>query len=164
MTVIALSKLKMLPKKDFETLPLTQGVYFLFDKNKKLRYIGKTKILRSRMRNYFGNSGFFYNFIRGRVNGEIITHIGVWLGADRKDEIDCIKFYTPPWNGSHNDPKKIDYTSTKKECAMCAEELLFGEQCPNEKRHQEAIIDRFIQSEPKNISTNAFIRGEKTED
>jgi DNA polymerase III subunit epsilon len=57
------------PKKDFEVLPTTPGVYYFHDKKGKIIYVGKAINIRSRVNSHFSNNS------ETRQKQNFITHI-----------------------------------------------------------------------------------------
>ena len=52
-------------KKKLATLPLCPGVYLMKDAENKIIYVGKSKVLKNRVSQYFqkSNSSFILNFL-----------------------------------------------------------------------------------------------------
>ena len=97
-----------------EALPLSSGVYLFKDKKGTVVYVGKAKVLRSRVRSYFqeGSSDNRYFIpILLRTIGDLDTIV---TGSEKEAAIlenNLIKRHSPRWNIKLRDDK--DYISLK---------------------------------------------------
>jgi excinuclease ABC subunit C len=85
-------------KIDSSTVPHKPGIYFLYDGNKRLVYIGKAKDIKNRMAEYR-----YLDFLtRPQFKGMTLKYIDYIIIDDKKErkerEKQFIKKYNPPLN------------------------------------------------------------------
>jgi len=102
-------------QKKLDNLPSSAGVYFYYDKNKKLIYIGKASVLRHRVRSYFIGAPF--DSAQGRHDiktTKLISEIADIKWRETRSVIEAlilesnlIKKYQPKYNIREKDDKSF---------------------------------------------------------
>lgn len=93
------------------TLPLTPGVYKMFDKNGRIIYVGKSKALKNRVSQYFQNVSQ-HNPKTRRMVSEVDRFECVFTGTETEAlvlENELIKLFTPKYNIRLKDDKSYPY-------------------------------------------------------
>jgi excinuclease ABC subunit C len=98
-------------KEEIKNLPIDPGVYFMFDKNDTVIYVGKAKVLKNRVSQYFHNSASHAPKVRAMV-----SHVArfSYIVCDSEKEalaLECnmIKHYKPRYNILLKDDKHYPY-------------------------------------------------------
>lgn len=85
--------------KILETLPTTTGIYYFYNKNKKIIYIGKSSNIKKQVQNHLTLSGKKNVTLRKQLHHISFTPLGNKLIAILKEEHE-IKIHNPPLNHS----------------------------------------------------------------
>ena len=98
-------------KTELKNLPDNPGVYIMHDKNDKVIYVGKAKILKNRVRQYFRNSSNHTPKVKAMVNSVAYFE---YIITDSETEaliLECnlIKKYRPHYNILLKDDKTYPY-------------------------------------------------------
>ncbi len=99
------------------SLPRKPGCYLFKDKNNKVIYIGKAKVLRSRVRSYFQDSRFDGAKIE-RLKSRIADFETIVTDSETEAlilEMNLIKEYKPRYNINLKDDKSYPYIRVTKE-------------------------------------------------
>lgn len=98
-------------KEALKNLPDKPGVYLMKDENEHIIYVGKAKVLKNRVRQYFHQSANHTNKIKGMV---LLIHSFEYIVTDSELEaliLECnlIKKYWPKYNTMLKDDKTYPY-------------------------------------------------------
>lgn len=103
-------------QKILDTLPKKSGVYLMKDKNGKIIYVGKAKVLKNRVRQYFDTSK---KILRTKKMVENIYNIEYIITTTENEalllESNLIKKYSPKYNVLLKDDKNYPYLKLTKE-------------------------------------------------
>lgn len=103
-------------QKILDTLPKKSGVYLMKDKNGKIIYVGKAKVLKNRVRQYFDTSK---KVLRTKKMVENIYNIEYIITTTENEalllESNLIKKYSPKYNVLLKDDKNYPYLKLTKE-------------------------------------------------
>ena len=105
------------PQEKLNTLPKKPGCYLFKDKNNKIIYIGKAKVLRNRVRSYFQDSRFEGPKIE-RLKTRIADFETIVTDSETEAlilEMNLIKEYKPRYNINLKDDKSYPYIRVTKE-------------------------------------------------
>ncbi|MCH7676107.1 excinuclease ABC subunit C [candidate division KSB1 bacterium] len=105
------------PQEKLNTLPKKPGCYLFKDKNNKIIYIGKAKVLRTRVRSYFQDSRFEGPKIE-RLKTRIADFETIVTDSETEAlilEMNLIKEYKPRYNINLKDDKSYPYIRVTKE-------------------------------------------------
>ena len=105
------------PQEKLNTLPKKPGCYLFKDKNNKIIYIGKAKVLRNRVRSYFQDSRFEGPKIE-RLKTRIAYFETIVTDSETEAlilEMNLIKEYKPRYNINLKDDKSYPYIRVTKE-------------------------------------------------
>ena len=105
------------PQEKLNTLPKRPGCYLFKDKNNKIIYIGKAKVLRNRVRSYFQDSRFEGPKIE-RLKTRIADFEAIVTDSETEAlilEMNLIKEYKPRYNINLKDDKSYPYIRVTKE-------------------------------------------------
>ncbi|MCH8874047.1 excinuclease ABC subunit C [candidate division KSB1 bacterium] len=105
------------PQEKLNTLPKKPGCYLFKDKNNKIIYIGKAKVLRNRVRSYFQDSRFEGPKIE-RLKTRIADFETIVTDSEKEAlilEMNLIKEYKPRYNINLKDDKSYPYIRVTKE-------------------------------------------------
>jgi len=105
------------PHEKLNTLPKKPGCYLFKDKNNKIIYIGKAKVLRTRVRSYFQDSRFEGPKIE-RLKTRIADFETIVTDSETEAlilEMNLIKEYKPRYNINLKDDKSYPYIRVTKE-------------------------------------------------
>ena len=105
------------PPEKLNTLPKKPGCYLFKDKNNKIIYIGKAKVLRNRVRSYFQDSRFEGPKIE-RLKTRIADFETIVTDSETEAlilEMNLIKEYKPRYNINLKDDKSYPYIRVTKE-------------------------------------------------
>lgn len=104
------------PKEDYSAVIPNgmSGIYFFYDENNKLLYIGKALNIRNRINQH--NSYFSENHLHYKFK-EFVKYIGVrYENNDKLEQLEkrLIKKYRPPLNVSYNEKHTERYSEKYK--------------------------------------------------
>ncbi len=105
------------PPEKLNTLPKKPGCYLFKDKNNKIIYIGKAKVLRNRVRSYFQDSRVEGPKIE-RLKTRIADFETIVTDSEKEAlilEMNLIKEYKPRYNINLKDDKSYPYIRVTKE-------------------------------------------------
>jgi len=105
--------------KKLENLPRTPGVYRFFNAAGTVIYIGKARVLRSRVRSYFRDLGTGMSTAKTRVMAQKIRDIDYIVTDTEKEalilEANLVKEHKPRYNISLKDDKSFPYIKITNE-------------------------------------------------
>ncbi|MCH5298821.1 MAG: excinuclease ABC subunit UvrC [Ruminococcus sp.] len=109
-------KIKQLRRKAM-ALPESPGVYIMHNKNKKIIYIGKAKVLKNRVSQYFGSQNNHSEKVRRMVENVDYFEYIICDGEFEALVLECslIKQHTPKYNILLKDDKGYSYIRVSNE-------------------------------------------------